>query len=162
MDKYLQAGNNKSSSRPTSCLEALKIAQITSNSKQKQTSSALTVLDLACERNRQQADTRNFVGWKSTQDGRKVYTTFRNQHKVTAEGSEGFRLALTDSKAKTKRKVKDLENNLDDAQSDMVQKSAPKRQKKAVTANNASTSNNNLHPSTNTISNDSLGSFFRK
>lgn len=167
MDKYLQSSSKKSETKPVSCLEALKNAQRSSNSIQKPNSSTSTVLstfDLACERNRQQADTRNFVGWKSTYGGRKVYTTFRNQHKVSAEGAEGFRLALTDGKAKAKRKAKDLENEPDVVQVHAVQKSTLSKRQKNVVSTNSSTVVNSCdsHQTTNTASNNSLGSFFRK
>lgn len=60
-------------------------------------SQILSTVDIACDRSRQDAAARNFVGWKTLSDGKKVYTTFRNGHKVAAHGHEGFKLATGDS-----------------------------------------------------------------
>lgn len=63
-------------------------------------------VDIACDRTGQNVAARNFVGWKTTAGGGKVYTTFRNGHKVAASGHEGFKLAKGDEARTSKKKHK--------------------------------------------------------
>jgi hypothetical protein len=75
----------------------------------------LNAVDIACAWSEVSAKQKNFVGWKTSSTGGKVYTTFRNGHRVAAEGQEGFKLAYGDEKnGKSKRKVTEI---VDDSES---------------------------------------------
>lgn len=68
------------------------------------TGTTVNILDVTCHAMREKIKQKNFVGWKTGSDGKKVYTTFRNGERVQGDGKEAFRLALGDGKIKSKTK----------------------------------------------------------
>jgi membrane carboxypeptidase/penicillin-binding protein len=101
-------------------------------------------VDIACDRSDKITAARNFVGWKTSSDGKKVYTTFRNGHKVAAHGGEGYKLAKGDEARKRKIDKVNIEN---DNKKD-IQKEASHKKRKAeekslkVVLDNKSTNEN--------------------
>lgn len=63
----------------------------------------VTSLDLALQQRAADQKARSQTGWRTDNEGKKVYTTFRNGGRVTVSGHEGFRLAMADEKHKAKR-----------------------------------------------------------
>lgn len=113
MDKYLVSSNTSTSARKTDIGDG-GLLELLANAKKNESSSyaagwkereqqTLSVVDILCDRNSREAAARNFVGWKTTSDGKKVYTTFRSGHKVAAAGHEGFKLAKGDEASKRKK-----------------------------------------------------------
>lgn len=66
--------------------------------------SQLSDVQVACQQRLASLKAKNFTGWKTDQEGHKIYTTFRSGERVVAEGQEGFRLACGDEQSKKKRK----------------------------------------------------------
>jgi hypothetical protein len=113
MDKYLVSSNSSTSAQKTDIGDGGLLELLTNARKNESSTYAagwrereqqtLSVVDILCDHNSREAASRNFVGWKTTSDGKKVYTTFRSGHKVAAEGHEGFKLAKGDEAAKRKK-----------------------------------------------------------
>jgi hypothetical protein len=60
----------------------------------------LSSVDIACQQTLKSIQARNYVGWKTDENGKRVYTTFRNGKKVQVDGQEAFKLAMADGKIK--------------------------------------------------------------
>lgn len=113
MDKYLVSSHSSTSAQKTDIGDGGLLELLTNARKNESSTYAagwrereqqtLSVVDILCDHNSREAAARNFVGWKTTSDGKKVYTTFRSGHKVAAEGHEGFKLAKGDEAAKRKK-----------------------------------------------------------
>eukprot|EP00981_Chlorochromonas_danica_P000130 scaffold37_cov172-Ochromonas_danica.AAC.19 len=63
----------------------------------------VTSLDLVLQQRAADQKARSQTGWRTDNEGKKVYSTFRNGGRVTVSGQEGFRLAMADEKHKAKR-----------------------------------------------------------
>ncbi len=90
----------------------------------------VSMLDLTCQQRLKQIKSRNFIGWKADRDGNKIYTTFRNGHRVEASGKEAFLLASGDGAIKKKGNHTTAKRSINDVEihpAELVDDCKPKR-----------------------------------
>jgi hypothetical protein len=86
---------------------------------------------ITCDIQEKHLKTKNYVGWKTDENGNRVYATFRSGQRVHAQGQEAFKLAFGDGNIK-KRKVQEIVE-LDQPEAQETIQVSSKKQSKQVT-----------------------------
>lgn len=67
----------------------------------------VNAIDITCDIQEKHLKTKNYVGWKTDENGDRMYATFRSGQRVNAQGQEAFKLAYGDGNIK-KRKAQEI------------------------------------------------------
>lgn len=91
----------------------------------------VNAIDITCDIQEKHLKTKNYVGWKTDENGNRIYATFRSGQRVHAQGQEAFKLAFGDGNIKKRKAQEIVELDQPEAQ-ETIQVSSKKQSKQAM------------------------------